>query len=202
MRKRLISAIILASWCLSITSSVYACEVNMEPTETQTEYLFKEPETLPELYLVEEPEEETEEEVAEEEVEVEDTLTEEQKQLQELIERYAEDGSIDLLALVCMAEAEGESEYGQRLVIDTILNRVDSSDYPDTVSGVVYQKSQFSSMWNGRADRCNPSEKYRELVIEELESRTNSEVIYFTAGHYSSYGTPLFSEGNHYFCAK
>lgn len=199
MRKRLISAIILASWCLSITTSVYAYEVNMEPTETQTEYLFNDPTTFPELHEVEMSEES--EEVIEESVE-EDTLTEEQKQLQELIEGYAEDGSIDLLALVCMAEAEGESEYGQRLVIDTILNRVDSPDYPDTVNGVVYQKSQFSSMWNGRADRCHPSEKYRELVIEELESRANSEVIYFTAGHYSSYGTPLFSEGNHYFCAK
>ena len=31
---------------------------------------------------------------------------------------------IELIALVTMAEAEGECEYGQRLVIDTILNRV------------------------------------------------------------------------------
>lgn len=32
---------------------------------------------------------------------------------------------IDLIALCVMAEAEGEPEEGQRLVIDTILNRVD-----------------------------------------------------------------------------
>ena len=35
------------------------------------------------------------------------------------------DDEIELLTLVTMAEAEGESEYGQRLVIDTILNRID-----------------------------------------------------------------------------
>lgn len=47
---------------------------------------------------------------------------------------------IELIALVTMAEAEGECEYGQRLVIDTILNRVDDPHFPDTVHEVVYQK--------------------------------------------------------------
>ena len=35
------------------------------------------------------------------------------------------DEEIRLIALVTMAEAEGEPELGKRLVIDTILNRVD-----------------------------------------------------------------------------
>ena len=47
------------------------------------------------------------------------------------IEEYVEDTllpreDIELIALVTMAEAEGECEEGKRLVIDTILNRVDS----------------------------------------------------------------------------
>lgn len=36
------------------------------------------------------------------------------------------DADIELLALLTMAEAEGECEEGQRLVIDTVLNRVDN----------------------------------------------------------------------------
>ena len=40
---------------------------------------------------------------------------------------------IELVAQVTMAEAEGEPEEAQRLVIDTILNRVDSDRFPDTV---------------------------------------------------------------------
>lgn len=40
---------------------------------------------------------------------------------------------IELVALVTMAEAEGECEEGKRLVIDTILNRVDSASFPNTV---------------------------------------------------------------------
>lgn len=106
---------------------------------------------------------------------------------------------IELIALVTMAEAEGESEYGKRLVIDTILNRVDSSHYPDTASEVIYQPSQFSSMWNGRVDRCYVMEEICLLVEEELRERKNYEVMFFTAGDYSKYGTPMFQEGNHYF---
>lgn len=109
------------------------------------------------------------------------------------------DEDIDLISLVTMAEAEGECEMGKRLVIDTILNRVDSDRFPDSVHGVVYQSSQFTSMWNGRVDRCHVAEDIRKLVEEEVLSRTNSDVIFFRTGRYSDYGSPIFTVGNHYF---
>lgn len=109
------------------------------------------------------------------------------------------DEDIALIALVTMAEAEGECEEGKRLVIDTILNRMDSEHFPDTAYDVVYQPYQFSSMWNGRVDRCEVQEDICQLVREELESRTNHEVIFFTAGCYSDYGVPMFQVENHYF---
>lgn len=108
---------------------------------------------------------------------------------------------IDLIALVTMAEAEAEPEEGQRLVIDSILNRVESdhSYWPDTVAEVVYQPSQFSAMWNGRVDRCRVTDEMVQLVKEELKSRTNTEVVYFRMYNYGPYGTPMFQVGNHYF---
>lgn len=111
---------------------------------------------------------------------------------------------IELIALVTMAEAEGECEEGKRLVIDTILNRVDSelSYFPDTVHDVIYQKNAFSSMWNGRVDKCYVDDDICQLVREELISRTNYDVMYFTAGKYGKYGTPMFSVGNHYFSSN
>ena len=115
---------------------------------------------------------------------------------------YISEEDIELIALVTMAEAEGECEEGQRLVIDTILNRVDTNYLgADTVSEVVYQSGQFSSMWNGRVDRCYVKEDICDLVREEAQSRTNYDVIFFTAGDYGKYGTPMFSVGNHYFCS-
>lgn len=120
------------------------------------------------------------------------------------IEEYVEDTllpreDIELIALVTMAEAEGECEEGKRLVIDTILNRVDSVYFPDTVYDVVYQANQFSSMWNGRVDKCFVNDDICQLVEEELQSRTNVDTIFFTAGGYGKYGTPMFQVGNHYF---
>lgn len=111
------------------------------------------------------------------------------------------DEEIDLIALVTMAEAEDEPEEGKRLVIDTILNRVDSPIWPNDVHGVIYQPHQFTSMWNGRVDRCYVMDDIVSLVHEELKSRTNYDVVFFTADEYGKYGTPMFSVGNHYFCS-
>lgn len=104
-----------------------------------------------------------------------------------------------MIALVTMAEAEGETELGKRLVIDTILNRMDDPHFPDTVHDVIYQANAFSSMWNGRIDRCCIMPDIVELVKEELLNRTNYECVFFTAGDYSKYGEPMFQECCHYF---
>ncbi len=109
------------------------------------------------------------------------------------------DYEISLIAIVTMAEAEGECEYGKRLVIDTILNRVESGYFPNSVSEVIYQPYQFSSMTNGRAARCYASNDICNLVREEISKRTNYDVVFFMAGGYSYYGYPLFKVGNHYF---
>ena len=107
---------------------------------------------------------------------------------------------IALIALVTMAEAEGECELGKRLVIDTILNRMDhETKWPDTAYGVIYQPSQFTSMWNGRVDRCYVRDDIVQLVREELESRTNYDCYYFRMDYYCKWGPPLFQVGCHYF---
>ena len=113
---------------------------------------------------------------------------------------YTEE-EIELLALLTMAEAEGECEEGKRLVISTVLNRVDHPYFPDTINDVIYQSGQFEAMWNGRVNRCVVTEEVRQLVIDEMISRTNSEVMYFNAIGYPSYGKKLFKVGNHYFAA-
>lgn len=109
------------------------------------------------------------------------------------------ESEIDLIALVTMAEAEGESELGKRLVIDVILNRYDSARFSNTISGVIYAKNAFECMWNGRIDRCYVREDIRQLVIEELQYRTNSNIHYFRTNHYHNFGKPVLNEGNHYF---
>ena len=113
--------------------------------------------------------------------------------------RIISEEEFELLALVAMAEAEDESELGKRLVIDTVLNRVDSPYFPDTITDVIYQKHQFTSMWNCRYKQTYVDDYVRNLVKEELQNRTNSDVIFFRMNRYSDYGTPLFKEDGHYF---
>lgn len=106
---------------------------------------------------------------------------------------------IELLALCTMAEAEGECEQGQRLVIDSVLNRVDDPHFPDTISEVIWQKNQYAGMYGDRITRCYVMDELVKLVEEELENRTDYDVVFFNAGHYSDYGAPMFQVGNHYF---
>jgi spore germination cell wall hydrolase CwlJ-like protein len=52
---------------------------------------------------------------------------------------------IDCMTEAVYFEARGESEEGQKAVIEVILNRVDNlQKYPNTICGVIKQKSQFS----------------------------------------------------------
>lgn len=54
-----------------------------------------------------------------------------------------------LLAKLVYAEARGEPYKGQVAVAAVVLNRVASSSFPNTVSGVVYQSGAFSCVKNG-----------------------------------------------------
>ena len=55
-----------------------------------------------------------------------------------------------LLARAIHAEAEGESYIGKVAVGAVLLNRVNNKDFPNTLSGVVYQGLALESVSNGR----------------------------------------------------
>lgn len=55
-----------------------------------------------------------------------------------------------LLAKCIYAEARGESYTGQVAVGAVILNRVASSAFPNTISGVIYQKNAFTAVSDGQ----------------------------------------------------
>lgn len=55
-----------------------------------------------------------------------------------------------LLARVVYGEARGEPYVGQVAIASIILNRVKSSQFPNTISGVVYQKGAFDVVSDGQ----------------------------------------------------
>lgn len=54
-----------------------------------------------------------------------------------------------LLAKLVYAEARGEPYKGQVAVAAVVLNRVESSSFPNTISGVIYQRYAFTCVNNG-----------------------------------------------------
>lgn len=60
------------------------------------------------------------------------------------------EGDRYLLANLIYCEAGGESYTGQVAVGSVVINRVLSSVFPDTITGVIYQSRQFSPVASGR----------------------------------------------------
>lgn len=73
-----------------------------------------------------------------------------QSQWRDISEVTFEESDRHLLANLIYCEAGGEPYAGQLAVGAVVINRVLSSVYPDTVTGVIYQKSQFSPVGSGR----------------------------------------------------
>ncbi len=58
-----------------------------------------------------------------------------------------------LLAALIQCEAGGESYAGQLAVGAVVMNRVKSSSFPNSISGVIYQSGQFSPASSGKLSR-------------------------------------------------
>ncbi|MEG1500472.1 MAG: cell wall hydrolase, partial [Clostridiales bacterium] len=63
---------------------------------------------------------------------------------------YHSQEEITLLARAIHAEAEGEPYIGKVAVGAVLLNRIKNADFPNTLSGVIYQSLALESVGNGR----------------------------------------------------
>ncbi len=78
------------------------------------------------------------------------------------------DSELYLFAQIVTAESEGEPYEGQVAVAATILNRMRSKDYPNTLYEVIYQVTdgkyyQYSPVLDGRIN-CTPSASAKRAV--------------------------------------
>lgn len=60
------------------------------------------------------------------------------------------DTDINLLARLIYGEARGESYVGQVAVGAVVMNRIKSSSFPNTMSGVIYQSYAFTAVADGQ----------------------------------------------------
>ncbi|MCK8828083.1 cell wall hydrolase [Natroniella acetigena] len=65
--------------------------------------------------------------------------------------------SVRLMARTVYAESRGEPFLGQVAVAAVIMNRVRSEDFPNTISGVIYQPWAFTPVMHGLIWNVTPS---------------------------------------------
>lgn len=111
------------------------------------------------------------------------------------------DEEIELLAKIVWVEARGESEAGQKAVVEVVFNRMVSKDFPDNLYDVLSQKNptQFAS-WKLR-DTAEPTEKEYTSIYEVLEGKTSivrSDTVYFATKKLTR--NLDLKIGGHYFC--
>lgn len=95
---------------------------------------------------------------------------------------------ITMLANLIYCEARGESYEGKLAVASVVINRILSSKYPDTMAGVIYQKSQFAPVTSTKNsfvealayDKAANSSGCYEAAREAAAGITNvSNCVYF-----------------------
>ena len=111
-------------------------------------------------------------------------------------------GELELLAAVVEAEAGSQDMTGKRLVVDVVLNRVDSPLFPDTITEVLEQPGQFSTMWNGAVEEAGwhmQEDDYTAVMMEVTGVRLDYDIYFFTAGEYNASCKPAYIHGDHFF---
>lgn len=109
-----------------------------------------------------------------------------------------------LLAKLVYAEARGESYKGQVAVAAVVLNRVSSSSFPNTISGVIYQTGAFSCVSNGSINNT-PNDAAVRAALDAMNGwdPTNGCLYYYNPGKTSDSWirtrTVVTVIGNHYF---
>ena len=118
----------------------------------------------------------------------------------------------NLLAIV-EAEAGGEDLEGRIMVTNVILNRVDSDEFPENITDVIWERSggspQFSPTADGRIYTVTVSDTTREAVNRAIDGEDLSQgALYFIAKNQSEEDnikwfeenlTFLFEHGGHCF---
>ena len=113
--------------------------------------------------------------------------------------------NLNLLARLVYGEARGEPYTGQVAVAAVVLNRVKSSSFPNTISGVIYQSGAFSVVNDGQIN-LTPNQTAYNAAQDALNGWDPSygSIYYFnpsTATNSWIWSRPhVITIGKHRFC--
>ena len=115
-------------------------------------------------------------------------------------------GDVALLARLISAEARGEPYEGQVAVGAVVMNRIAHPSFPNSLSGVIYQRGAFSCLNDGQFDQPVADSAY-QAARDALNGYdpTGGAIYYFNPATATSawiWSRPLIvTIGKHRFCA-
>ncbi|MET3682352.1 N-acetylmuramoyl-L-alanine amidase [Alkalibacillus flavidus] len=74
---------------------------------------------------------------------------------------------IQLMARAVYAEGRGEPYNGQVAIAAVIINRLDNPDFPDSISGIIYEPLAFEAVADGQIN-MQPNEEARQAVLDAV----------------------------------
>lgn len=167
---------------LNILNVVYAAEDTLAEETTVTTITAEitqsemiKAEVAEAMTSIQTGEENVETEVPAEETELEPEVVEEENE--DILKLEYNDYNV--LLKIVEAEAGGEDIIGKIMVANVILNRVNSDRFPDNVTDVVYQKSQFSPISDGRINTVSISQETLEAVERALNGEDYSNGAFY-----------------------
>lgn len=94
----------------------------------------------------------------------------------------------EILYRIVEAEATDGTKQQKKNVASCILARVESKDFPNTVKDVVFEKNQFTPLYDGRYYSVKITDSTKEAVDEILENGREHDYLFFCSyGCKSSY---------------
>ena len=118
--------------------------------------------------------------------------------------KYSEQ-DLQLMANAVYGEARGEPYEGQVAVAAVILNRLESPDFPNTISGIIFQPRAFTAVADGQI-WLEPNERAKQAVLDAMNGWDPSEnaLYYFNPATATSewiWSRPQIKQiGDHIFC--
>ena len=112
---------------------------------------------------------------------------------------------LNLLSRLVYGEARGEPYTGQVAVAAVVLNRVKNSSFPNTISGVIYQKGAFDVVSDGQIN-LTPNDTAKKAAQDALNGwdPSNGAIYYFnpaTATNKWIWSRPMtITIGKHRYC--
>lgn len=86
---------------------------------------------------------------------------------------------LDMLARIIYAESRGEPFLGQVAVGAVLINRVQSSNFPDTLYGVIHQELAFESVADGQYGLKPDATAYRAAIAAFSGQDPTNGALYF-----------------------